>query len=206
MLLMSSTNLFRLGGLSALLGGVLFVIVYLINVGVNLFLSGPDELGGTASATLRIQAALGLPGQVLLALGLVGLWARYSEATGTIGFIGFLWAFVGMFFSSGIIWAALLADLGWALFGVSCLRARVYPPTATMLLIVSAVVSTVAGVLVGSPGNILLAAGVGTEGIFNTVMYVGVSAELILNTTIAWLGLTLLTMGSQTTQQPKHTG
>jgi hypothetical protein len=205
-MLMSSTNLFRLGGLSALLGGVLFVIVYLINVGVNLFLSGPDELGATASATFRIQAALGLPGQVLLALGLVGLYARHSESTGTIGFIGFLWAFVGMFFASGIIWAALLADLGWALFGASCLRARVYPPTATMLLVVSAVVSSVAGVLVGSPGSILLATGAETEGIFNAVMYVGVGAELILNTTIAWLGLTLLTTGTQATQQPKHTG
>ena len=51
---MSSLNLLRLGGLSATVGGVLFVVVYLINVGVNLFFSGPGELGGTATATVTV--------------------------------------------------------------------------------------------------------------------------------------------------------
>lgn len=188
---MSSPYLLRLGGLSAAVGGVLFVVVYLINVGVNLFFSGPGEFGATASAAFHIQSALGLPGQVLLALGVIGLYARQSAAIGILGLIGFLWAFVGMFFASGIIWAALLADLGWALFGVSCLRARVYPPTATVLLIVGAVVSDAAGVLVGSPGGILLGTGAGAEGIFNAVLYMGVGAEIILNAAIAWLGFTL---------------
>jgi len=202
---MSPPNLLRLGGLSAAVGGVLFIVVYLINVGVNLFLSGPDEFGATASAALRIQSALGLPGQVLLALGVVGLYARQSAVIGVIGFIGFLGAFVGMFFASGIIWAALLADLGWAVFGVSCLRARVYPPTATVLLIVGAVVSDAASVLVGSPSSILVGTGAGAESIFNAVMYVGVGAEIILNVAIVWLGFTLLTERSQVTHQPKHT-
>jgi hypothetical protein len=197
--LMSSTHLFRLGGLSALLGGALLVVVYLINVGVNLFFSGPDELGAAASATFHIQSALGLPGQVLLTLGLIGLYARRSEAIGTIGFIGFLWTFAGMFFASGIIWAALLADVGWALFGVSCLRARAYPPPATILLVVGAVAASAAGVLVGGPGSILLATGAGAESIFNAVMYVGVGAEITLNAAIAWLGFTVLTRRSQAT-------
>jgi hypothetical protein len=188
---MSSLNLLRLGGLSATVGGVLFVVVYLINVGVNQFFSGPGQFGATASVALYIQSALGLPGQVLLALGVIALYARQSAVIGIIGFIGFLWAFVSMFFASGIIWAALLADLGWALFGVSCLRAGVYPPTATVLLVVGAVVSVVAGVLVGSPGSILLGTGAGAEGIFNAVLYVGVGAEIILNAAIAWLGFTL---------------
>jgi hypothetical protein len=201
---MSSPSLLRLGGLSATVGGVLFVTVYLINVGVNLFLSGPDEFGATASAAFQIQSALGLPGQVLLALGVIGLYVRQSAVIGIVGFIGFLGAFVGMFFASGIIWAALLADLGWAVFGVSCLRARVYPPTATVLLIVGAVVSDAANVLVGSPGSILLGTGARAEGIFNAVMYVGVGAEIILNATIAWLGFTLFTIMSQVTEQPGH--
>jgi hypothetical protein len=201
---MSSPNLLRLGGLSAAVGGVLIVIVYLINVGVNLFLSGPDEFSATAPAAFRIQTALGLPGQVLLALGVIGLYARQSAVIGIIGFIGFLGAFVGMFFASGIIWAALLADLGWAVFGVSCLLARVYQPMATVLLIVGAVVSDAASVLVGSSSSILLGTGAGAESIFNAVMYVDVGAEIILNAAIAWLGFTLVRQRSQATQQPRH--
>jgi hypothetical protein len=188
-----------------MLGGALFVVVYLINLFVNLFFSGPDELGAITSAAFYIQSALGLLGQVLLALGLVGLYSHQSKASGTIGLIGFLMAFVGMFFAASTIWAALLADLGWALFGVSCLRARVYPPTATMLLVVSAVVSSAAGVLVGSPGSILMDVGAGAESLFNAVMYVGTAAKIILNAAIAWLGYTLLTKRSQAAQQPRHT-
>jgi hypothetical protein len=193
-----------LGGLSAVLGGALFIIVYLINVGMNLFFSGPDELGATSSVAFHIQSTLGLPAQVLLALGLVGLYARQSEATGTIGFIGFLMAFVGMFFASGILWAALLADLGWALFGVSSLRARVYPPVAAILLVIGAVLSEAASVLVGGPGSILMDWGAGAESIFisNVVLYVGVGAKLILYAAIAWLGFTLLVTRSPAAQQP----
>jgi hypothetical protein len=72
----------------------------------------------------------------------------------------------------------------------------VYPPTATVLLIVGAVVSGAAGILVGSPGSILLGTGVGAESIFNAVLYVGVSAAIILNAAIAWLGFTLFTTRS----------
>lgn len=199
---MSSSDLLRLGGLSAVLGGALFIVVYLINVGVNLFLSGADELGATSSVAFHIQSALGLPAQVLLALGLVGLYARQSEATGILGFIGFLMAFVGMFFASGILWAALLADLGWALFGVASLRARVYPPVAAILLVTGAVLSEIASVLVGGPGSILMDMGAGAESIFNAVLYVGVSAELIFNAAIAWLGFTLFTKRGQAARQP----
>jgi hypothetical protein len=189
---MSSLALLRLGGLSAVLGGVLFVVVYLTNLFVNLFFSGPDEFSAAAPVVLYIQYAFGLPGQVLLPLGLVGLYSRQSELTGIIGLIGFLMAFVGMFFASTIIWAALVADLGWALFGVSILRAGVYPPAAAILLIVGAVLSGAASALVGSPGSILMGVGAGTESIFSAVMYIGAGGEILLNASIAWLGFALL--------------
>jgi hypothetical protein len=194
---MSSSNLLRVGGFSAVLGGALFIYVYLINVGVNLLFSGPDELGASSSVAFYIQTTIGLLAQVLLALGLVGLYARQSEATGIIGFIGFLMAFVGMFFASGLLWAALLADLGWTLFGVSSLRARVYPPVAAILLVVGAVISETASVLVSRPGSILMDEGAGAESIFNAVLYVGVGAKLILYAAIVWLGFTLLANRSQ---------
>ncbi len=197
---MSPADLLRLGGLSAVLGGVLLVFVYLINLSMNLLFSGSGEFGAAAFAALYAQSALGLLAQVLLPLGLVGLYLRQSEATGIIGLIGFLMAFVGMFFASGIIWAALLADLGWALFGVSSLRARVYPPMPAILLVVGAVTSVAATALVGSPGAVLMDMSIGNESIFSAVMYVGVVAEIILNAAVAWLGFVLLTKRSQATQ------
>ena len=178
------------------------MVVYLINVGVNVFFSGPDELGAASSVAFYIQSTLGLLVQVLLALGLVGLYARQSDATGTIGFIGFLMAFVGMFFASGLLWAALLADLGWALFGVSSLRARVYPLVAAILLVIGAVFSGIASFLVGSPGSILMDEGAGAASVFNAVLYVGVGARLVLYAAIAWLGFTLIANRSQAARQP----
>jgi hypothetical protein len=178
------------------------MVVYLINVGVNLFFSGPDELGAASSVAFYVQSTLGLPVQVLLALGLVGLYARQSDATGTIGFIGFLMAFVGTFFAPGLLWATLLADLGWTLFGVSSLRARVYPLVAAILLVIGAVFSGIASFLVGSPGSILMDEGAGAASVFNAVLYVGVGAKLVLYAAIAWLGFTLLANRSQAARQP----
>ena len=182
------------------------MVVYLINVGVNLFFSGPDELGAASSVAFYIQSTLGLLVQVLLALGLVGLYARQSDATGPIGFIGFLMAFVGMFFASGLLWATLLADLGWTLFGVSSLRARVYPLVAAILLVIGAVLSGVASILVGSPGSILMDAGAGTESAFTAVMNLGTGAEIVLNLAIAWLGFALFAKRNQAAPQPGHAG
>jgi Na+-driven multidrug efflux pump len=100
-------------------------------------------------------------------VGLVGLYARQSQAAGALGLVGFLVAFAGTVLVAGFVWASIFiapavateapefldagpppglflalitCALGWLLFGIAALRARVYPRRATILLIVGAVI------------------------------------------------------------------
>ena len=160
--------------------------------------SGPGGFGGGANRTLFIVSLLAQLSQALLALGLVGLYVRQSEAAGIIGLISFLMAFPGMILGLGIEdvpgWAAPLAYLGLALFGVATLQAGIYPRTAATLLIISAVI---AGLF--SPLIIALILGLGSS-----LAYIGASAVIIFNIVITWLGYVLFKEegeeASQTTQ------
>ena len=57
------------------------------------------------------------------------------------------------------------------------MQARVYPPTAAMLLTV--------GALIAAPFSILLA------GASPVLVYTGVAASIVFNGAVAWLGLAL---------------
>lgn len=72
---------------------------------MSLLLIGYDNYTESATTgTFVAQQMLFLPGTVLILGGLVGLYARQSEAAGRLGLIGFLVAFVrtallaGLFF------------------------------------------------------------------------------------------------------------
>ena len=176
---MSSSTLLRLAGLAAVLGGVLFVLVNIGDV-VLLFLApGPSGFSDAALILFLIQPASALLGGVLLGLGLVGLYIYQSQATDTVGLIGFLMAFLGTTLMQGIVWAALLAYLGLALFGVATLQAGVYPRIAATLLIIGAAISGVASAYttVGFGGSVLV--------------YTGSGAGIILDAAIVWLGFSL---------------
>jgi hypothetical protein len=162
--------------MAAVVAGVLSVVVDLIVLAVFGFGQSLGE-ALTSSGLLFRSAVAPLVGALLL-LGLVGLYARQSEATGVPGLISFLVAFVGTVLAQSFVLADLLANLGWALFGVSCLRARIYPRVASTLLIVGAVSTAVFSSLPRSePGGVL--------------MYAVIGADVILNLAIAWLGLAL---------------
>ncbi len=166
---MSSSDLVRWGGLAAVVGGGLFVLGELLNV-YNFLLSGEEEFSTVATtASFVVETWLFLLGTLLVLFGLFGLYARLSEAAGPLGLVGFLVAFLGTAFLVGTYWdqafvvVPILADaapelldagpplgyilsfgifaLGWLLFGVAALRARVYPRWAALLLIVGAVLS-----------------------------------------------------------------
>jgi hypothetical protein len=150
---MSSSRLVWLGGLAALVGGVLFVVSDLLSLTED-----PNDLIETVtSASYALSGGLGLIAGILLQGGLVGLYVRQSEVAGTLGFVGFLVAFVGTallvcanWFQTfveptvaeipGLFEAVLLGlvgfvlvlsnglfALGWFLFGAATFRARVYP-------------------------------------------------------------------------------
>jgi hypothetical protein len=189
---MSPSNLIRLGGLAAVLAGVLFIIYDLLSLGF----ASADLSEVAATGSYALYEGLHLIGGVLLLGGLVGLYAGQSFSAGTLGVVAFLVAFVGTALVVGVIWALafvapsvaatapgllngppagalgvgftlsfVLGGLGWLLFGVATLRARVYPRAAAVLLIVGAVL---------------------------TFIPVPLSA-LVWEAAIAWLGFSLLT-------------
>ncbi len=165
---MSSSDLVRWGGLAAMVGGVLFILAELMDI-YNFVLLGEEDFSAIAeTATYAVEAWLSLLGAVLLLFGLFGLHVRQSEAAGALGLVGFLVAFLGTALTVGVDWdgvfvVPILADaapelldagpplgfalsfgifaIGWVLFGVAALRARVYPRWAALLLIVGAVLS-----------------------------------------------------------------
>src|SRR5919202_2638859 len=129
---MSSSNLIRLGGLAAALGGAMLVVVGLAQLVWNLLFPNPGAFSGGAMTVSSIQLALALLGQPLVVLGLVGLYAHQSEVTGIFGLIGFLVTFVGTLLVSalgveGVEGVAPLASLGWALVEISRMKAGNHP-------------------------------------------------------------------------------
>jgi hypothetical protein len=188
---MSSSNLLRWSGLAAAVAGGLFIIVALI----DLFVLGSGQ-NFTSSGLLFRSAVSGIAG-ALIVLGLVGLYAYQSEATGIPGLISVLMLSVGtVMVAQGFIWAALLTDLGWILFGATCLHARVYPPIVAILIIISAVIVGVfshllSALIVGGPGGILT--------------YTGIGASIVLYVAIAWLGLILFARRERRTSPAQPT-
>jgi hypothetical protein len=147
----------RLGGLAALLAGVLLVISELLNL-------LPFELPGGALAVygwLGIGGLLGLLLALLLQLGLVGLYISRANVVGVLGVVGFFIAFIGSrlvvfpsfadplvepstllwgggpeeFLGPLLIFGLLAFVLGWVLVGVTMFRARAYPRAAVALLV-----------------------------------------------------------------------
>jgi hypothetical protein len=195
---MSSSDLIRWGGLAALVGGVLFVVAELLIL-PTLNVETLSETATTAS--FAIQQWAYLLGVVFVLLGLLALYVRQSEAAGALGLIGFLVAFFGTVLAAGFFWASAfiapaLADvapefldegpppgffltaiafvLGWLLFAVGTLRARIFPRAAAILLIVGAVV-----IVVPLP--------------FTFVVFA---------VAVAWLGFVLFTGREASTEQP----
>jgi uncharacterized membrane protein (UPF0136 family) len=98
---MSSSNLLRLGGLAAVIGGGLFVVSDLL-----ILVDDPnDPIGTVTSASYALSVWLALISSVLLAGGLVGIYAARSEATGVLGLIGFALAFAGQILAAGGTWS-----------------------------------------------------------------------------------------------------
>ncbi len=167
----SSSELVRWGGLAAMGAGALYILAEFMDLYNFVLAGGGEQLSDVmATAPYAVEALLLLLGDVLLLFGLFGLYVRQSEAAGTLGLVGFLVAFLGTALTVGVDWdevfvVPILADaapelldagpplgiilsfltflVGWLMFGVAALRARVYPRWAALLLIVGAVLAGV---------------------------------------------------------------
>lgn len=172
---MSASNLIRWSGLAALLGGVLLIVVNVAEFLVYGDL--PDSVTATTSAwlILSILALVGVV-LILLGLvglyarqaeqaGTLGLVAFLVALTGTAMLFGFGWAgaFVvpdlaqavpnfldapvaGMLMV-GVMFTFVLFALGWLLFGLASLQARMLPRGAALLLMVGAVLTLIFSLL-----------------------------------------------------------
>jgi hypothetical protein len=202
---MTSSNLIRLCGLAAVMAAALLLITEIVG-----YTQGGDPFKVESATHAFVSALRMIAFVVLLPLGLVGLYARQSEAAGPLGLLGFLVAFAGTGLVAGFLWTdtfvapelarsapQLLAEgpppgrslsllvfgVGWALFGLVTLWAGVYPRQAAMLLIIGAVISTV----------LILA--------FLPVPYGGLPFEAA----VAWLGVALFTgWGTSVSEQPSR--
>lgn len=101
---MSISGLVRLGGLSAVVGGILLVVSDLWGLLMGRF-DGDQPFSEMATTTsFAVTAGLSLIAAVLILFGLVGLHLRQSEAAGVVGLLGFLVAFLGTALAVSVTW------------------------------------------------------------------------------------------------------
>jgi hypothetical protein len=168
---MSTSNLIRWSGLSAMVGGLLLIVVDIAEF--LLYGDQPESVTATTNAWL-ILSILALVGVVLILLGLLGFYASQAERAGTLGLVAFLVAFIGTAMLFGFAWAGtfvvpdlaqavpeflntsgagmlmlgvmftfVLFVLGWLLFALASLQTRVLPRGAAVLLMVGAMLSLI---------------------------------------------------------------
>src|SRR5215216_511906 len=175
---MSLSALIRWGGLIAVIAAVLLLIADLV-VLVN-------ALGQGSSGGLLFRTAISQSAGALLALGLVALYAQQAEVAGYLGLVGFLAAFIALWLApQDIVWAALLANIGWVVFGLASIAARTSPRLALILLIAGAA-------LLGGNNLLLLAINFGPN-VPGFIAGLGALADIIFFVGVAWLGISLFT-------------
>ncbi len=218
---MTSANLIRWCGLAAILGAALIIVADLIDLLTADFDASPSEFFTSfgfylTSALFLVGGPLVLLGLVGLyahrpeAMGVLGLIAFLGAFFGGVLAQGALWgdAFVTSAIAIsapelleteppgvvifGILLSFGLVNLGWILFGVAVLRARVYPRLAALLLIAGAVVALLLSLLSGGgpPGVVL--------------QYVGTASDILFFGAIAWMGFVLLAGRGSSAEQPSR--
>ena len=184
-----------------MVAGVLLLIAELLEL-LPAFDEYPfSELALTALFTL--QQVLYLLGLILLLVGLVGLYTRQWGAAGPLGVVGFLAALVGTVFFTGFFWANIFVApalavgapefldyggrfpgfflslviyaVGWLLFGLASLKARVYPRAPIIALIIGAALD-----LFGAP-----------------------LSGLVIDAAFVWLGFSLFSERSSSEEQSR---
>lgn len=159
-----SSDFVRWSGLAAMVGGALSIFGEILNLFAYSSREPLSEI--VTTAPYIVESLLFLLGAVLVLFSLFGLHNRQSQAAGSLGVVGFLVAFLGSALWLAIHWtftfiapyvageapevvdggvplalplSGLIFSLGWLLFGLAALRARVYPRVAAILLMVGAI-------------------------------------------------------------------
>lgn len=101
----TSSKLFRLGALSAVMGGALMGLDVVLHLLVNDTLQ-PAELGGVAHELWHVPGMVGLP---LALLGLVAIYLAQHREAGRLGLCGFFLMVIGM--TVGAVYSTLFHGL-----------------------------------------------------------------------------------------------
>jgi hypothetical protein len=105
---MSGRGLIWTGGISAVVAGVVFLVVDAWDF-VNFLMYGDSVPFSevVASTEWMVSSVAYLVGGLLLMVALVGLYARQADEAGTFGIVGFVAALVGTGMVMGVMWASL---------------------------------------------------------------------------------------------------
>jgi len=151
---MTSTTLIRLGGAAAILAGLLR--------------AGTSFISYSNSKPSAQMEMLYLVIDILILLGLLGIYAHQHERVGGVGFVGFLLALIGTAIIVGpdgaigsvdmYVVGSMLITFGLTLFSLASLRAQSLPRAAPLLWILSTLVG-VGGFLIKGPALLFVIAG-----------------------------------------------
>ena len=195
---MTSPNLFRWGGLAALLAGAFFIVEAAAGPFINI-----EDFHWAFHA-------LDSPAHALLAVGLVGLylWQRRQERFGLLGTVGVILIIIAsvlitlgglvLIFVDGVLRteAVVLNDIvhplelvvmmGAVLFGMATMRVNILPSGGALLIIIGALV-------------------------YFGIKIVGVGPEWLISVAVAisgagwaWLGYALWSESDESVRQPKR--
>lgn len=200
---MDSSNLIRWGGLATLLGGALLLVSDLLGL---IPTSGSFSETATTGSYI-VESGLRLLGGMLLLLGLVGLYARQSGASGALGLIGFLAAFAGTSLLLGAFWANTFVVPSLAMEAPGFLDA---PTTGTLWLgfTSSFALAALGWVLFGAatfrarvyPSAACVLLMIGAALTFTPLPVSGV----VFDVAVAWLGFVLLSGKQLPSSQPER--
>jgi hypothetical protein len=168
---MPKPNLERLGGLAAILGGL---VISCFNLVEFLAFSGRPFSELAQSPGWMLFQIFGLVGITVVVLGLLGLYTAQAARAGWFGLTAFVLALLGTLQYYGIGWAGaflmpaigraapavldqpdtalslgvistiLVSTVGWAAFAIATLRARLFPRWAPIAMLVAVGFSLVA--------------------------------------------------------------
>ena len=100
---MVSSHLLRWSGLAALVGGVLYAVLSILEF---LLFGGQSDSAAVASRAWLIVEVAYVLASTLLILGLVGLYMLQAEPAGRLGLIAFLGSLTGTVMLAGADWSA----------------------------------------------------------------------------------------------------
>ena len=160
---MRTHTLIRWGGLAALIASIVSIA---IEIALMVTIKNQAYSVAALTTEWSVLYMLRLIAVMLLMLGLVALFARQSQKMGIFGVVAFIIAAIGTMLIFGFAWALefafpvmaeavptfldayaaapsigvvltlFLVTIGWLLFGIACLRAKVLPTGAAWLVIV----------------------------------------------------------------------